>query len=445
MSEKKTTRRNFLSASAGFLALSAGRPSVASAQRRILGANDRINVGVIGTGGRANGLMRTVKARIEMKGDARIVATSDIYAKRKEAGRQTAGIDAKDVHHDYRDLLARPDIDAVIIATPDHWHSVMATDAIKAGKDVYLEKPMTLTVEEARDLSRTVKQSDRVLQVGSQYTSNQLYRKAREIVQDGWIGPVLWAQATYSRNSIWGEWNYEIDPGVTAEEVGWKNFLGSAPNRPFDPDRYFRWRKYWDYSGGIATDLFYHYLSPLRQIMGIEFPTRVTGSGGIYVHKDREVPDTYSTTIEYAGDYCTMSASMANAAANQYFGMAIYGHEGTITFDRNLVIVEPEWQFRDKFIEKTGAEKMYVEIPPHDMQKEHMDNFLDCVRSRQQPVFNAEFGYKIMTAIKLGVDSYRQGKVMVWDAERERVTDRAPARPGYPGDGMNHEEPRRRS
>jgi predicted dehydrogenase len=255
---------------------------------------------------------------------------------------------------------------------------------------------------------------------------------------------VLWAQATYSRNSIWGEWNYEIDPGVTAEDVDWKNFLGSAPKRPFDPDRYFRWRKYWDYSGGIATDLFYHYLSPLRQIMGIEFPTRVTGSGGIYVHKDREVPDTYATTIEYANNYCTMSASMANGAANQYFGTVIYGHEGTITFDRNVVIVEPEWQFRDKFIAATGAEKMYLEVPPHDMQAAHMDNFLDCVRSREQPVFNAEFGYKIMTAIKLGVDSYRQGKVMVWDAEREQVTDRAPARPVYPGDGMNHEEPRRR-
>lgn len=437
MLETKSTRRQFLTSSAALTT------AAASAQTgRIIGANDRINVGVIGVGIRGMGHVRTIMQRAEMKGDVRLAAISDIYARRTEAARQAARLEAKDVHRDYRELLARADIDAVFIVTPDHWHAKMAIEAMERGKDVYLEKPMTLTIEEARQIAEKVKQTGRVLQVGSQHLSDKRYHRAREVVEKGWIGEVLWAQTTYSRNSVWGEWNYRIDEGVTAEEVGWKDFLGPAPERPFDPDRYFRWRKYWDYSGGIATDLFYHRLAPLRFIMGIEFPTRVTGAGGIYVHKDREVPDTYATIVEYANNYCIISSSMANAAANRYLQPVIYGHKGTITFDDNVVIVEPEWQFEREFVEKAGSSKVYLEVPPHNMDWEHVDNFLTCMRTRQKPVFDADFGYKIMAAIKLGVDSYREGKLMLWDPDRERLLSQAPPRPAYAGDGKNREEPR---
>lgn len=433
MSYKQNTRREFLTAAA----VLAAAPSA-----RVVGANDRINIGMIGVGGRGLGHVRTLNQRKEMKGDVRIVAISDICVKRKEAGRRTAGVDQKDVHHDYRDLLARSDVDAVFISTPDHWHAKMSIDAMEAGKDVYLEKPMTLTIEEARQVAQKVRETGRVLQVGSQHISDKRYQKARELIEQGWIGTVLWAQSTYSRNSVYGEWNYRIDETATAGDVGWKDFLGPARARPFDPDRYFRWRKYWDYSGGIATDLFYHRLAPLRQMMGIEFPTRVSGSGGIYVHKDREVPDTYTTTVEYADNYCLLGSSMANAAANRHFQPTIYGHKGTITFDDNVVIVEPEWQFEKEFVEMAGSSKMYVEIPPHNMGWDHIDNFLTCVRTREKPVLDADFGYKIMTAIKLGVDSYREGKLMLWDPEREQRIEQAPRRMIYQGDGKNHEEPR---
>lgn len=439
---KRNTRREFLTvASAGFAAAKP-RPVSAQSASRVIGANDRINIGMIGVGGRGLGHVRTLNRRKEMKGDVRIVAISDIYVKRNETGRKTAGIEQKDVHHDYRDLLARSDVDAVFISTPDHWHAKMSIDAMAVGKDVYLEKPMTLTIEEARDVAGKVKETGRVLQVGSQHTSDRRNHKARELVEQGWIGEVLWAQSTYSRNSIYGEWNYRIDEGASAEDVGWKDFLGPAPDRPFDPDRYFRWRKYWDYSGGIATDLFYHRLAPLRQVIGIEFPRRVSGHGGIYVHKDREVPDTYATTVEYADNYCVLSSSMANSAANRNFQPTIYGHKGTITFDDDVVIVEPEWQFQKEFTERTGSSKMYVEVPPHDMGWEHIDNFLTSMRTRKQPVFDADFGYKIMTAIKLGVDSYRQGELMLWDPEREQRIAKAPARKTYQGTGKNYQEPR---
>jgi predicted dehydrogenase len=457
MSESKNTRRQFLTTAAGLAAVStagvsAARPASAaprpaphpSPQRgRVIGANDRINIGMIGVGGRGSSHVRTLNSRIEMKGDVRIVAISDIYSKRIEAGRQNTRVEEKDVHRDYHDLLARSDVDGVFISTPDHWHAPMTIDAFEAGKDVYLEKPMTLTIDEAREVTRKAQQTGRVLQVGCQHTSDLSNHKARQIVEEGLIGEVLWAQSTYSRNSVHGEWNYRIDEGATAEDIGWEQFLGPAPKRPFDPDRYFRWRKYWDYSGGIATDLFYHRLSPLRQIMGIEFPLRVTGNGGIYVHKDREVPDTYTSTIEYANDYVVLGSSMANSAGNQHMQPVIYGHKGTITFDDGVVIVEPEWQFLDGFSEKTHAAKMYYEVEPHNANEEHIYNFLECMRTRQMPHCGIDLSYKVMTAIKLGVDSYREGKMMLWDAERERRVDQAPARKEYPGDGKNHEEPRR--
>ncbi|MCL6506402.1 MAG: Gfo/Idh/MocA family oxidoreductase, partial [Bryobacteraceae bacterium] len=189
MLESKSTRRQFLTTSAALTT------AAASAQTgRILGANDRINVGVIGVGIRGMGHVRTIMQRAEMKGDVRLAAISDIYSRRTEAARQAARLDAKDVHRDYRELLARADVDAVFIVTPDHWHAKMAIEAMERGKDVYLEKPMTLTIEEARQIAEKVKQTGRVLQVGSQHLSDKRYHKAREVVEKGWIGEVLWAQ-----------------------------------------------------------------------------------------------------------------------------------------------------------------------------------------------------------------------------------------------------------
>ncbi len=441
MAHDGTTRRTFLTAAAA--AASAARPLSAQSARRTLGANDRINMGMIGVGGRGSSHVRSLNERMEMKGDVKIVAISDIYAKRSNAALEATHLTKKDLHRDFHDLLARSDVDGVFIATPDHWHAPMAIAALDAGKDVYLEKPVTLTIDEAKAVARKVAETGGVLQVGCQHTSDLRHHKGRELIEEGWIGAPLWAQANYSRNSIWGEWNYEIDEGATAEDIGWQDFLGSAPQRPFDADRYFRWRKYWDYSGGIATDLFYHRLTPLRQMMGIEFPTRVTGSGGIYVHKDREVPDTYTSTVEYADSCCVLGSSMANTAGNEHMEPVVYGHKGTLTFEGMSVVVEPEWQFADEFIEKTGSSKMWVEVKPHDMGVEHINNFLDCMRTRAKPNCNADFAYKIMTAIKLGVDSYREGKTMLWDPVAERRIDQAPARPEYKGDGLNHEEPSR--
>lgn len=442
MPELKPSRRRFLGTAAAGLAIP--RPATAASANRVIGANDRINIGFIGVGGRGRGHLRRIHARSQEQADVQVVAVSDIYTKRKERARLMAKLAPKDVHHEYRDMLSREDVDAVYISSPDHWHAPMTFDALDSGKDVYLEKPMTYTLHEAREVAERVRLLKRVLQVGSQHLSEQRYHRAREVIAKGWIGQPLWTQNTYSRNSLHGEWNYRIDEEGTPENIDWNLFQGPAPAREFNADRYFRWRKYWDYSGGIATDLFYHRLAPLEFAIGMGFPTRVSANGGIYVHKDREVPDTYSTNIEYEDHYALLSASMASAAANQWMPPVIYGHEGTIQFVPGGLAVFPEHQFRKKFEAATGAPEVLIPVERRDMDDDHTSNFLDCVRSRKDPVFDADMGYKVMTAIDLGVKSYRQNKVMSFDTRRELVLDEAHDRPSYEGSGKNYKEPPRR-
>lgn len=444
------TRRMFV-ATAGSLAAAAQRNTIkpgvsARSASRVVGANDRIRLGMIGMGGMGTvHLQALMKQSVDEK-DMEVVAVSDIYTRRKQRAQDIAKLTTKDVHHDYRDLLARDDVDAVLIASPDHWHGQMALDALAAGKDVYLEKPMTHTIEEAKALVDAVKKYNRVLQVGNQGLSAPSTHKLKELIDAGEIGPLLCAQATSARNSILGEWNYRVDPEGTPENIDWKRWLGSAPARPFNADRYFRFRKYWDYSGGIATDLFFHSLGPILYPMGAQFPTRVSAAGGIYVHKDREVPDTYSTNIEYPNYYIEMSGSMANAGMGQYHRQAIFGHKGTLVIDRNQVLLYPETyperMTREQRARPFRAEPKAFDLPPvtpqRDARTPHTTNFFACVRSRKQPNAPAELGYKIITAIKLGVLAYREGRTKFFDPAAERLADKPAPRPEYQGDGKNH-------
>ncbi|MBK9170623.1 MAG: Gfo/Idh/MocA family oxidoreductase [Bryobacterales bacterium] len=427
------SRREFLGAAAltPLPLAAASRPAA-----RIIGANDRIQVGVIGLGTMGYGHVRRIHPYGQKTGSVQITAASDIYTKRRERTRDFLGLQDQDLHHEYRDLLARNDVDAVFIATPDHWHFRMAMDAVAAGKDVFLQKPMTLTVDEARTLAAAVKRSRRVMQIGSQYASEPQYLVAREAVREGRIGQVLWAQGTYCRNTFHGEWNYKIDPEGTPENIDWKRFLGSAPKRPFSQDRYFRWRKYWDYSGGIATDLLYHRLVPFLTVLGPQFPVRVSANGGIWVHKDREVPDTISTTIEYPDFQVIMSSSMAADIPGQHLRPMIYGHEGTIEFKGKEVLLTPE----PIWAKAKGRQPIRLTAETGDLQDLHMINFFDCMRSRLEPNLGPEFGYQVMVAIGLGVDAYRESRQIAFDPRTQRILRAAPPRPGYEGHGRNVDE-----
>lgn len=394
---------------------------------------------MIGMGGMGTVHLQAFMKQAEEEKDIQVAAVCDVYTKRKQRARDIAKLADKDVHHDYRDLLLRNDVDAVLIAAPDHWHGQMALDALAAGKDVYLEKPMTHTLEEARVIVEAVKRYERVLQVGNQGLSAPTTHKVKELIDAGEIGPLLCAQATSARNSLLGEWNYRVEPEGTPETIDWTRWLGPAPKRSFSPDRYFRFRKYWDYSGGIATDLFFHSLGPILYPMGAQFPTRVSAAGGIYVHKDREVPDTYSTTIEYPNFYIEMSGSMANAAMGTYHRQAIYGHKGTIVVEGNRVLLRKETFPELK--QTAPAPKIFdlaTQGPQRDARTPHTANFFAAVRSRKQPNAPAEIGYQIIAAIKLGVYAYREGRTKLFDPKTQRIVDRAAPRPQYEGDGKNH-------
>jgi predicted dehydrogenase len=294
-----------------------GIAGVAMAASRAKGANDRINIGQIGIGARGSYHLKACLRRQKERGDVQVVAVCDVYRKRlTKAAAQAAGAKAY-LHH--QELLQRSDIDAVFIATPDHWHAPIALAAIAAGKDVYLEKPMTHTLPEAKELCARARDARRIVQVGVQGTSWTRWHKVREMVESGMLGQVVAAQGTYSRNNPDGDWNWDIDPDASPQGKGdnyidWQQWIGAAPARAFDADRFFRFRKYWDYSGGIATDLHYHIVAPFHLALGNQHPTRVVGGGGLWVYNDgREVPDTFMDSADYPGKYTiTVESSQVN-------------------------------------------------------------------------------------------------------------------------------------
>lgn len=399
---------------------------------RVVGANDRINIGVIGVGGRGTSVMRWAMEIGKTTRPAQIVAVCDTYQKRINRAKELSQAELATL--DYREVLSRKDIDAVIIATPDHWHAPIAIEAMKAGKDVYLEKPMTRTVEEAKKVYEVQQATGRILQVGSQTTSSDQWWKARKAIEDGMIGELLMSQGSYHRNSIEGEWNYKIDenagPNASGEDyIDWKMWLGNASKRSWSAERFFRFRKYWDYSGGIATDLFYHVVAPLNICWGEpQFPHKVMASGGVYVFKDgREVPDTFHLIAEFPkGHSLVLSSSMANS---QHIPGLIRGHEGTIMmvpegrFEGRVdhITVTPERIAKKKFVEKYGTEAMVIQT---EKREDHMENFLRCVKTREKNVLDALTAYKAMTTIGMAVQSYRDGKVLYFNESTQRVTDK---------------------
>jgi len=415
MSERReVSRRMFLRATAAAGAAAGLSAFPIPAAGSVLGANDKIAAGVIGTGGRGHYLIETVnKLKAAGKG-VETAAVCEVYQKRLQSACEKAGLAKEAAVVDYRQIIDRKDIQAVVVATPDHWHATMTLAALKAGKDVYCEKPMTYTIEEAREVADTVKAESRILQVGGNSNSEDGWSKANELIRKGMIGKVVLTTAHHCRNNREGQWNYPIDPDANpTKNLDWKAFLGPAPYRSWDPDRFFRWRKYWDYSGGIATDLFYHQLGHLMVALGAEFPKRVSANGGIYVWHDREVPDTFTMTIDYPSNHTViLVATMANETG---VVEAIRGHEGTITFEEGgfkvrfePVITGPKDEIAHKNARGGDA-------------YEHMENFFACMRSREESVFPADLGYKVMVAIGMGVLAYRRVRTLLWDARKQIV------------------------
>lgn len=414
-------RRDFLKRSAAAAgALAAGgyassRSATAAPTGRAIGANERIRLGIIGCGSLGfNHHIPTIKNLSRDKAlNVDLAAVCDIYEPRKQRAKKASGAE---LFHDYREMLDRDDIHGVIIVTPDHWHAKMALDAMEAGKDVHVEKPMTLHWEEAKAVYEASQRLKRVVQVGAEGTSRDIYWQARKLVEAGRLGKLVWVSGGVYRNNPEGDWNYPIDPACTPETLDWDAFLGPAPKRPFSPERYFRYRKYWDYSGGVAHDLIAHVLSHLQTSVGPEFPRRISAAGGIYVHHDRETPDTFSMQVEYPSGY--MATLFCTQTTKQGVDMVIRGERAAITFDspkdrhNAKVVLTPEDPYADQ------VEPLTV---PSQPRVDHDRNFIECMRTRETPHCSALTGYKVLVALDLANRSWREGRMFTFDPEKQEI------------------------
>ena len=429
MDHAQPSRRDFLqTAGLAGATLLAGSTLSRTSPASAAGANDKIRFGVIGCGGMGTGHLNGLVGR-STADNLQVVGVCDVYQRRLTRAKEIGQCDGS---LDYRKLLDRNDIDAVLIATPDHWHGKIAIDAMAAGKHVYVEKPMTHTVEQALELRDAVKRYNKVLQVGPQATGSDLVWKAHDALKANRIGKVTWAQGSYNRNARVCLFNdhQKIDPAAGPDKTGddfidWKMWLGSewglAPDIPWTPEHFFRFRKYFPYNGGVATDLLYHKLSPLLlAIAGPqgEQPIRVNGNGGLYIEKDgREIPDVFMLTIDYLQEFSVLLVS--TLTNDTQLPDRIYGKHGTMEIGGDPRL----WfngDFKAEFQAKNEGkdEVRLTRRPTRDME----GNFIDVVRGVGSLHCNAELGAATMVAIKLGVEAYRQRKTMIWDSEKEKVT-----------------------
>lgn len=358
-SRRRQSRREFMTGSLMAAAASSGSGSRAAgwsarSQERVPGANERIQIGIIGLGSISRSHIRQLQA---LSRQAEIRAVRDIYRPRLEWGRSETGARG---YHDYQDLLADTAIDAVLICTPDHWHARMSIDAMRAGKDVDVEKPMSRTIEEAREMARVSRATGRILPVDSEHISHGIWEPARIAVQNGVLGKLLWSQTSRSRNTGQPPWDYALEE-ATPENLDWERFLGPAPKRPFDPQRFFRWRRYWDYSGGIATDLYYHHVAPLLKVLGPEFPVRAASGGGNWRYPPEilEVPDTFLMVLDFPSRHSLLvGGSLANSTE---VPIVVRGHEANLLFHGpdqrrpRWLTLEPEDPFIEGFREKVRS------------------------------------------------------------------------------------------
>lgn len=403
-------RRQFLG-TAGALAVGAvaGRAGARAA------ANDRLVIGVVGTGGQGCAHIRWLK---DPANRVTVDAVCDVYNRRCEAGAREAG--GCRMYGDYRRLLERKDIDAITIATPDHWHAQISIDALEAGKHVYCEKPMSHTWQEAKQVAEAVRRTGLVYQCGAQSTSEELWWVARDLIQRGAIGRLVWSQGSACGNDSIGQWNWPVDHDITPGDVDWEMWLGPAPRRPWSLERYCRFRKFWDYSGGLATDLLYHTLAHLAVALGDDFPVEVSAQGGNCVLLDREIPDHFQTLIKYPGDHTVLL--VGSSVNGDGLPDLIRGHLGTMHFHREGVLVQPQGRGRDGVLAEGVQREDGVFFPvAHPGHTDHTGNWVRAIRGEEALALPADRAYRVMVAIDLAVRAYREQRTFRFDPLREEI------------------------
>ena len=435
--DSNVSRRDFIrTAASGVVAATtvvAGsrRPALASDARiakRVIGANDRIRIGIVGVKGMGGGHLRNLVGP-DMKADnVEVIALCDVWETARVRAQKTAQVPDAGVYTDYRRLLENKDVDAVVIATPDHWHGRMGVDALLAGKHIYIEKPMTRRLDEAFKIYDAATETGLIVQVGSHGCSDTKILRAREIVKQGTLGPVLWAQGSYCRNNPRGEWNYKLEPEATAQTIDWKAWLGPAPKREFSAERFFRWRKYWDYGTGIIGDLWPHRLYPLVLAMNIqEYPKAVSCIGADMCRADarlgpdgqpygerRDVADTTMMMVEFPSG---VSIVLAGSTVNER-GLedVIRGPKANLTMGGNRLQIVPERPYADEIEARD-------ETPPDagETHTKHMRNFLVSMRNNTQANCNAELGVRVQAIVSMAETAVRKQKLVRFDARKREM------------------------
>jgi predicted dehydrogenase len=429
--QARLSRRDFLKTTAGAASVVTGALGVASPpsafaapaiNRRIIGANDRIHVGIIGVKGMGGGHLRNLVGDQMKQDNVDVIAVCDVWEAARRKAQVTAGCASERVYADYRKLLELSDLDAVVVATPDHWHGRMGVDTLEAGKHLYIEKPMTRYLDEAFKIHDAAKRARRLVQVGSHGCSDTKYLRARDVIKEGTLGQLLWAQGSYCRNNPKGEWNYTLEPEATAESVDWKTWLGPARKRPWSAERFFRWRKYWDYGTGVIGDLWPHRLHPLMMAMNLnEFPKSVSCVGGNLCGTDsahdpaaapngerREVADTTMMMAEFP---CGVMIFLAGSTVNER-GVedVIRGQKGNLALGGGRLQVVPERPFVD---ELEASDR----TPPDagETHVKHMRNFLESVRANVPPNCNEDLGVRVQAIVSMAEAAYRRRCLVRFD------------------------------
>ncbi len=452
--------------------------------------NKTINIGIIGIGIRGTQLLRGAgfihpslveewkkseeknpndhryKEYLEQEDlNIRLTGVCDIYDIRAEKAMESGaniyrgGFDAEMTdapvrYRTYKEMLASKDIDAVIIAAPDHWHGTLTIEAAKAGKHIYCEKPMTWTVPETYEVVKAVKENKITFQLGHQNRQNDSYFKAKEAFEKGAIGKVNLIEVTTNRNSPNGAWVYPIDKEANEQNIDWKQFIGPAPDHAFSLERFFRWRCWWDYSTGLSGDLFTHDYDAMNQILDLGIPHSVVSSGGIYFYKDgRTVPDVLNTVLEYPEKDLSLIYS-ASLASNKSRGRAIMGHDGymdvggslKIYADRNSTkykediknnLIDPKVPIysyapgqkkvdavtsaTEQYFASRGLLYSYQGTKRVSTTHLHIKDWINAIRTNTQPACNIDFGFEEAITAHMGTIAYREQRKVFWDADKQKI------------------------
>lgn len=452
--------------------------------------NPKLRVGIIGTGGRGRSIMKGAgflrpeiidsykEGASENTADKRyddfldqedlnieITGVCDIFENNAEMGmaaaanRQKEGSNGKKTaspkkYLTYQELLAADDIDAVIIATPDHWHGTITIAAANTGKHIYCEKPMTWTIAETYEVEKAVKENNIIFQLGHQNRQNESYYKAKEAIEKNVIGKVNLIEVTTNRNSPNGAWVYNIPENAGPDNIDWEQFIGPAPAHEFSLERFFRWRCWWDYSTGLSGDLFTHEYDAMNQILGLGIPESAVASGGIYFFKDgRTVPDILQMTFEYPERDLSLLYS-ASLASNKHRGRVIMGHDGHMEIGGDLQVYADSNS--TKYKEKIQVGHIDPSIPIYsfnpgmkqvdaitsateqyfagrgllytyrggkrvDTTHLHVKEWIDCIRNGTQPSCNVNVGFQEAMTAHMGTVSYLENRKVYWDKEKQEI------------------------